>query len=98
MFFGKRRSEESRTEVPPGVEGEEIVEEARTKHGRFTIIPRAKQLVNGNWIARITLEEDLTAGSRQYDYAGPMSEYVSRDEAVQAGIKYAKTRLEAIKP
>jgi hypothetical protein len=93
MFFGKRRSHDAEEAQDVGSIDEEIVESARTRYGRFTIVPRAKQLVNGNWIARITLEEDLTIGSRQYDYAGPMSEFTSRDEAVQGGIEYAKRRL-----
>lgn len=93
MLFGKRRSENAEPVQDPAFSGEEVIDSARTKFGRFTLIPRAKQLVNGNWIARITLEEELTAGSRQYDYAGPMSEFPSRDEAVQAGIEHAKARL-----
>ena len=93
MLFGRRRPESREDPQQVDTTGEEVVESARTKFGRFTIVPRAKQLVNGNWIARVTLEEDLTAGSRQYDYAGPMTEFPSRDDAVQGGIEYAKSRL-----
>ena len=43
-------------------------------HGRYTVIPKTKQLYNGNWIVDIVLEETLTEGSRRYDFFGPMKE------------------------
>ncbi len=94
MLFGKRRTKQAEEAEPAGAIGEEVVETAKTVHGRFTIIPRAKQLVNGNWIARATLEEETDGGLRTYDFAGPMSEFGSKDEAVKGGIDYAKQRLD----
>ena len=94
MAFGKWRDKRTALSESTELPGEEIVEAAKTTHGRFTIVPRAKQLVNGNWIARITLEEETSTGSRSYDYAGPMEEFPSRDDAVRGGIEHAKRRLD----
>ena len=92
MLFRKR--EEAPGEAPVGGGGgEEVLDDAKVKYGGYTLIPRVKQLVNGNWIARITLEEERDDGSRQYDFAGPMSEFASKEEATRGGIEHAKTRL-----
>ncbi len=94
MLFGKRRNKPGDEPESAGTVGEEVVDSAKTLHGRFTIIPRAKQLVNGNWIARATLEEETGAGARSYDLSGPMNEFASKEDAVRGGIEYAKRRLD----
>lgn len=92
MFFKKRAAPDVSTGngPPPDLE---IPESERVVHGAYTIIPRTKQLHNGNWIVEIILEEERSEGLRRYDFAGPMAEYPSRDEARQAGIDHAIGRL-----
>ncbi len=94
MLFGKRRSKPADGPESAATIGEEVVDSAKTLHGRFTIIPRAKQLVNGNWIARTTLEEETEAGARSYDFGGPMNEFANKEDAVRGGVAYAKRRLD----
>jgi hypothetical protein len=92
MFFKKRSA------VPDAVEGQlpdlDIPESERVTHGAYTIIPRTKQLHNGNWIVEIILEEEREDGRRRYDFAGPMAEYPSQDQARRAGVDHAIGRLE----
>ena len=75
-----------------GVDG--VPEEHRVAHGRFTIIPKTKQLHNGNWIVDIVLEETRTEGSRRYDFFGPMTEHSSEEVARRAGVEHAIDRLD----
>ena len=71
-----------------------VPEEHRVAHGRYTVIPKAKLLHNGNWIVEIVLEETRTEGSRRYDLFGPMSEHSSEEEARRVGVEHAIDRLE----
>lgn len=91
MFFGRKKSQQGGSKSSPA--SADFQEFAPVTHGRFTIFPRAKRLNNGRWIARIELEEGREEGSRRYDFAGPMSEFASSDEARQAGVEYARRRL-----
>ncbi len=75
-----------------GVDG--VPEEHRVAHGRYTVIPKAKLLHNGNWIVEIVLEEPRADGRRQYDFFGPMNEYSSAEEARRAGVEHAIGRLD----
>ena len=96
MVFGRWRDKRLDASASTGSVGEEIVDSAKERHGRFTLIPRAKQLVNGNWVARITLEEETPTGLRSYDFSGPMQEFASRDEAIRGAIEHAKRRLDGV--
>jgi hypothetical protein len=96
MFFRKRpREDES-----PGADEPDALETQgeRVNHGAYGIIPRAKQLYNGNWIARITLVEHRSEGERRYDFAGPMAEFESAEAACTAGVQHAIERLERPQP
>ncbi len=77
---------------PFEVEG--IPEEHRVTHGRYTVIPKAKLLHNGNWIVEIVLEEPRADGRRQYDFFGPMSEHSSEEDARRVGVQHAIDRLD----
>ena len=55
-------------------------ESHRVAHGQYTVIPKAKQLYNGNWIVDIMLLEEREDGNRLYDFFGPMTEYGSADD------------------
>ena len=95
MFFKKKRSTEPPQQpVAPGVSSDDVPESHRVGHGRFTILPAAKQLHNGNWIVSIVLEETTPEGPRRYDFFGPMTEYPSEEDARAAGVKHAIARLD----
>ena len=96
MFFKKRPREDAQPDgdQPDGLhaEGE------RVDHGVYGIIPRAKQLHNGNWIARITLVENHSEGERRYDFTGPMAEFESAEAAWTGGVQHAIERLDRPEP
>jgi Domain of unknown function (DUF6566) len=91
MFFKKRQSHDDAPDVREP--SEDVFEGKRVDHGGFGIIPRAKQLYNGNWIARITLV-DAGADERRYDFAGPMAEFPSAEEATRVGVEHAIARID----
>ena len=96
MLFKKRETEPvdaGRTPNDP-FDVEEVPEAHRVSHGGYTIIPKTKQLHNGNWIVEIVLEERRPEGNRRYDFFGPMTEYPSADEARRAGVNHAIGRLD----
>ena len=73
-----------------------VPESHRVTHGRYTVIPKTKQLHNGNWIVAIVLQEERADGSRRlYDFFGPMTEHGSEEEARRVGVEHAVERLEA---
>jgi hypothetical protein len=93
MFFKKRPAAPEGPALDGSLPDLEIPESERVVHGSHTIIPRTKQLHNGNWIVEIILEEEHSDGRRRYDFAGPMAEYPSQDEARRAGVDHAIERL-----
>ncbi len=96
MFFKKR----PREDAPSGADEPDALatEGERVDHGSYGIIPRAKQLHNGNWIARITLVENHAEGERRYDFAGPMAEFESAEAAWKGGVQHAIERLDRPQP
>ena len=96
MFFKKRPREDE----PAGAAEPDALEAKgeRVDHGAYGIIPRAKQLHNGSWIARITLVESHAEGERRYDFAGPMAEFESAEAAWKGGVQHAIERLERPQP
>lgn len=96
MFFKKRPPEDEQPGTPAPDASETKGE--TVDHGGYGIIPRAKQLCNGNWIARITLVESRSEGERRYDFAGPMAEFDSVEAALQAGVQHAVERLDRPQP
>ncbi len=96
MFFKKKTSAEEPPESPTAAASvDDVPESHRVQHGQFTIIPRMKQLHNGNWIANIVLEKATEEGPRRYDFFGPMTEYPSEEAARTAGVEHAIGRLDA---
>jgi hypothetical protein len=93
MFFKKRTAAPDAAATAELLPDLEVPESERVAHGAYTIIPRTKQLHNGNWIVEIILEEEREGGRRRYDFAGPMAEYPSQAAARQAGVDHAIGRL-----
>ena len=97
MLF-KKRAAEPRAPDPEAddvFEVDDVPESCRVTHGPYTVIPKAKQLHNGNWIVDIVLQEKRADGNRLYDFFGPMTEYASEDDARRAGVEHAVHRLDA---
>ena len=96
MLFKKRDAEPSGPD--PAADGlfeiDDVPESHRVTHGVYTVIPKAKQLYNGNWIVDIVLHEERADGNRLYDFFGPMTEYGSEEDARKAGVEHAVQRLD----
>ena len=98
MLFKRKETEPSGPDPAPDdvFEVGAVPESHRVTHGRYTVIPKTKQLHNGNWIVDIVLQEERADGSRRlYDFFGPMTEHASEEEARRAGVEYAVQRLDA---
>ncbi len=98
MLFKKKETEPSGPDPAADdvFEVDAVPESHRVPHGRYTVIPKTKQLHNGNWIVNIVLQEEQEDGSRRlYDFFGPMSEHASEEEARRVGVEHAVERLEA---
>ncbi len=97
MFFKKRPADPSGTEPVANdlFEVDDVPESHRAVHGQYTVIPKSKQLYNGNWIVDIVLQEKREDGDRMYDFFGPMTEYGSADDARRSGVEHAVERLDA---
>ncbi len=97
MLFKKRDPQPSGPDPAADdvFEVDEVPESHRVTHGRYTVIPKTKQLHNGNWIVDIVLQEEQEDGNRLYDFFGPMSEHASEEEARRAGVEHAIERLDA---
>lgn len=99
MIFKKRESKpggwDPETAPADPFEVDDVPQSHRVAHRGYTIIPKTKQLHNGNWIVEIVLEEERPDGNRRYDFFGPMTEYNSEEEARQAGVEHAKGRLDS---
>ena len=94
MFFKNRRAAASESVPETSLIDDEIARATRVDHGRYTILVMPRQLHNGNWIVRVALEERLPDGPRRYDFAGPMSEHSSEEDARRAGVENATRRLD----
>ena len=97
MLFKKRGAKPSGADpaATDVFEVDDVPESHRVTHGLYTVIPKAKQLHNGNWIVDIVLHEERADGNRLYDFFGPMTEYASEDDARRAGVEHAVRRLDA---
>ena len=96
MLFKKRDAKPSGPDPAADdvFEVDEVPESHRATHGRYTVIPKTKQLHNGNWIVAIVLQEERADGSRRlYDFFGPMTEHASAEEARRFGVEHAVQRL-----
>ncbi len=94
MFFKKRSSSPPEPPQSGLLTDDDLADAIRVDHKSYAIIALPKQLHNGNWIVRLILEEPLPDGPRRYDFAGPMAEYGSEEDARHGGVEYAKRRLD----
>ncbi len=97
MLFKRKQTKPSGPDPAPDdvFEVDAVPESHRVTHGRYTVIPKIKQLHNGNWIVAIVLQEERADGSRRlYDFFGPMTEHASEEEARRVGVKHAVQRLD----
>lgn len=96
MFFGRKASHsEGAVDASAAENDDDVPESERTTHGGYVIVPRVKQLHNGRWIVRVVLREEREGTLRRYDFAGPMSEYESAEEARRVGVEHAIARIDA---
>ncbi len=98
MLFKRKKTEPSGPDPAADdvFEVDAVPESHRVPHGRYTVIPKAKQLHNGHWIVDIVLQEERADGSRRlYDFFGPMTEHASEEEARRVGVEHAVHRLDA---
>ena len=94
MLFKKRQSSPPEPILDSSLSEDDIAQSTRVDHKGYTIMAMPRQLHNGNWIVRVVLEEGRPEGPRRYDFAGPMAEYPSEQEARDAGIEHATKRLD----
>ena len=94
MFFKKRSSAAAPTVPEASPTDDDFAGATRVDYQGYTIVVLPRMLHSGNWIARIYLEQSRPDGLRRYDFAGPMSEYSSEEDARRAGIEHAKARLD----
>ena len=94
MFFRKRSATPPPTMPEASLTDDELAGATRVDHKAYTIVVLPRMLHNGNWIARIYLEQSRPDGLRRYYFAGPMSEYPSEEDARSAGVEHTKARLE----
>ena len=94
MFFKKRSASPPEPPQSDLLAAADLADAKRVDYKSYAIIPVPKRLHNGNWIVRLILEESLPDGPRRYDFAGPMAEYESEEDARQGGVEYAKKRLD----
>ena len=94
MLFRKKASAPAETPVDDSLGDSDVAGATRAEHGGYTVLALPRQLHSGNWIVRIVLEEARADGPRRYDFMGPMTEFSSEVQAREAGIEYAKKRLD----
>ena len=94
MFFKKRSASPPESLQSGSLTADDLAAATRADHKRYTILAVPSQLHNGNWIVRLTLEQSLPDGPRRYDFAGPMVEYPSEEDARRGGVEHAKNRLD----
>ena len=94
MLFRRKSSPPPEVSLTEPLGDSDVAGATRVEHGRYTILALPRQLHNGKWIVRIVLEEARPDGPRRYDFAGSMAEFSSESQARDAGIEYAKKRLD----
>ena len=66
MLFKRKKTEPSGPDpaADDAFDVDAVPESHRVPHRRYTVIPKTKQLHNGNWIVAIVLQEERADGSR----------------------------------
>ncbi len=73
MLFKRKKTEPSGPDPAADdvFEVDAVPESHRVPHGRYTVIPKAKQLHNGNWIVDIVLQEERADGTAALRFLRP---------------------------
>ncbi len=94
MAFWRKSASPAEVPLDEPLGDRDVAGATRAEHGGYTLLALPRQLHNGSWIVRIVLEEARPDGPRRYDFMGPMTEFSSEAQAREAGIEYAKKRLD----